>query len=123
MPKSMGGLGLPNFMFYYWSANTAQLNHWVSAFEYKRGPSWALMEIPPNSEVSPLSILSSPLPVGTIQRFNNPVIKNSIRILLQFRKHFNLNSACGLMPLTHNHLFSPSQNDAAFHVWHSNDFF
>ena len=24
------------------------------------------------------------------------------------------------MPLTHNHLFPPSPNDAAFHVWHSN---
>ena len=74
------------FMFYYWSANFVQLNHWVSAFEYKRGPSWALMEIRPHSKLSPLSILSSPLPAGTIKRFNNPLIKKLNQDLASIRK-------------------------------------
>lgn len=117
MPRSMGGLGLPNFTFYYWSANVAKLIYWISAFEHKRGPSWALLEVFPTSSIS---LLCSSLPIKTINNIKNPVIKDSLRIWSQFRKHFDFSAACSHMPLTDNHLFPTSLEDTGFQIWRYN---
>ena len=33
--KSDGDLGLPNFLFYYWTANIVKLTYWITAFADK----------------------------------------------------------------------------------------
>ena len=118
MPKTEGGMGLPNFLFYYWAANVSKLTYWLSRHETGRGPHWTEMEL--NSELTlPLvSVLSCPLPCGFNLQRMNPVAKHSIKIWFQFRRHFGFNDAGTHLPLVNNHLFPPSQNDAAFKLWH-----
>ena len=120
MPKEAGGLGLPHFLFYYWSANISKLNYWISTHENKEGPAWASMELNSNSPLSPISIPSGPLPVSVSLQGLSPVVKNTLKIWFQFRKHFHFSQAITLLPLANNHLFPPSQIDAAFQVWHRN---
>ncbi len=98
MHRPTGGLGLPNFVFYNWSVNIAKLPYWISVFENKCGPTRAPIETLPNPKVSPISILSSPLPGGTIRHVNSPVVKSSFWIWRQFRKHFNFSSTCAICP-------------------------
>lgn len=118
MPKRSGGLGLPNFLFYYWAANISKLNYWISRHENKVGPMWVDMELRSDPLLSPISILSSSLPINLSLKNLGPVVNNSLKIWLQFRKHFHLNQAITLLPLVRNHLFPPSQTDTAFEIWH-----
>lgn len=50
----------------------------------------------------------------------NPVVKNTLKIWFQFRKHFHLSQTISLLPLANNHLFPPSPIDTVFQVWHKN---
>ncbi len=118
-PKSEGGLGLPNLLHYYWSANISKLTYWFTSFTKGEGPLWSLMELQSSLPVSPLSLLTCMLPVTLRNHSLNPVVENSIKIWTQFRKHFNFTQMIGLTPLTFNHLFPPSQMDQAFKAWHS----
>lgn len=118
--KSEGGLGLPNLLFYYWSANIAKLTYWITMFADKEGPVWVDMELRATLPASPISILTAPFPLNTRAPVlnTNLVVQNSIKIWGQFRKHFNLTSICSFSPIMFNHLFAPSQIDQAFAVWH-----
>lgn len=80
--KSEGGLGLPNFLFYYWAANIAKLTYWITTFADKEGPIWATMELESTLPVSPISFLTAPLPLNVkVSEFNsNLVVQNSIKI-------------------------------------------
>lgn len=60
------------------------------------------------------TLATSSLPIRLSLRSLRPVIKNSLKIWLQFRKHFHFNQAINLLPLLWNHLFPPSQ------TWHRN---
>lgn len=105
----MGLLGLPNFLFDYWAANISRLNYWISAHKNKIGPMWATMELESNSPLSPVSIISkqvAPLPSKLNLQRLGPVIRNSLKIWLQFRKYFHLNQPITPLPLVQNHLFA-----------------
>ena len=98
-PKSEGGLGLPNFLHYYWASNISKLAYWVTSFSDKNGPAWAMMELSSHASISPISLLTAPLATQTNRKtFSNPVVSNSIRIWVQFRKHFNLDQINSLSP-------------------------
>ena len=119
--KSDGGLGLPNFLFYYWAANV-KLTYWITTFADKEGPVWADMELRASLPVSPISILTPlPLNIKVPELNSNLVIQNSIKIWGQFRKHFNLTNICSFFPIMSNHLSAPSLIDQAFVVWHKRD--
>ena len=68
---------------------------------------------------SPISLLTSQLPLNLGNYIVNPTVKNSLRIWNQFR-HFNFKPASSFSPITFNHLFLPSQIDSAFKSWHRN---
>ena len=87
------------------AADISKLNYWISVYESKQGPIWAAMELTSNLLLSPISILNSPLPINVSLQNLRPVIKNSLKIWLQFRKHFHLKQAITLLPLVGNHLF------------------
>ena len=36
--KPEGGLGLPNFMHYYWAANISKFPYWITTFSDREGP-------------------------------------------------------------------------------------
>lgn len=118
--KSDGGLGLPNFLFYYWAANIVKMTYWITMFADKEGPVWTDMELRSALPVSPISILTAPLPLNIklTELNSNLVVQNSIKIWGQFRKHFNLTNTCSFSPIMFNHLFVPSQIDHSFAAWH-----
>lgn len=47
----------------------------------------------------------------------NPVVIQSLKIWLQFRKHFSLQCSSIHAPVSHNHSFKPSIMDSAFQLW------
>uniref|UniRef100_A0AAY4CMV8 Reverse transcriptase zinc-binding domain-containing protein n=1 Tax=Denticeps clupeoides TaxID=299321 RepID=A0AAY4CMV8_9TELE len=120
MPKAAGGMGLPNFMYYYWAANISKLIYWIFAWRDNPGPAWADMELRGDSGLCPISLMSAPISMQRFSRLLNPVVKHSLKIWLQFRKHFRINQLSLFSPLLNNHLFLPSQTDAAFQTWQNN---
>lgn len=76
VPKSAGGLGLPSFIHYYWVANVSKMPYWISMWCNDQGPVWAKMELNSNSEICPISLLSSSIPVGSHPQVLNLVIKH-----------------------------------------------
>lgn len=48
VPKDAGGLGLPNFLWYYWRANIVRFIHWIYTYENKKGPGRVHMELRSN---------------------------------------------------------------------------
>ena len=76
VPKDAGGLGLTNFLWYYWAANIVKLIYWIYTYEDKQGPDWVHVELLSN----PLPTLTSLLPHSGSTQFTNPVVKASLRI-------------------------------------------
>lgn len=95
--KLMGGLSLPDFTLYYWSANIHKLMY---RFSSSKGP-WSSLE-----ENSCL--------FTSLQDFIS-----TFKIWGQFRSHFKFVSASSLMQLFRNYLFPPSITDPVFSgvVW------
>lgn len=69
------------------------------------------------SSVSLVSMLCAPLPVTVGAHTDNPIVRGSLRIWAQFRKHFGNVQALLSMPLSSNFLFKPSLVDTAFLTW------
>lgn len=115
LPKRAGGLALPNFLHYYWAGNIHKLLYWTDE-SITNQPAWVQMEIS-SSQASLRAWLCSSLSVSTIDVSINPVVKQSLKIWLQFRRHFGLRDCSIHAPVIHNHNFKPSIMDSAFHLW------
>lgn len=48
VPKEAGGLGLPNFLPYYWEANIAKILHWKYECDNGEGGVWVRLELMSN---------------------------------------------------------------------------
>lgn len=118
--KEVGGLGLPNFMQYYWAANVHKLLYWMSAPQDGDGAIWVEMEQHSARPVSLSSLVCAPLPLSKQRLTNNPVVSNSLRIWSQFRTHIKHRQALSSLPIVANALFPPSLIDGAFRVWSRN---
>ena len=115
LPKSTGGLALPNVLYYYWAANIHKLLYWTDKPTTNQ-PAWAHIEMS-SSRVSLRSWLCSPLPVSATEASDNLVVRQSFKIWLQFRKHFGLQGSSIHAPVSHNHSFKPSIMDSKFQLW------
>lgn len=117
-PKDAGGLALPNFRFYYWAANIRCVVFWFHFYNHTDCPAWVSMEV--NSAINPSipGLLSSHLPLPPNNSSDNPVVKHTLRVWVQFRKHFDLYDLSLLSPILSNHLFQPSLDDPMFQVWY-----
>ena len=120
MPKSAGGLALPNFILYYWAANLSKLPYWITSFRTGQGPTWVAMETEICPSFSPLPSLCTSFSKKSNYASSNSVTKHSLRIRHQFKKCFNLTQTSGFMPLTHNDIFPAAQFDPAFRSWYDN---
>ena len=116
--KPTGGLALPNFRFYYWAANLRCLAFWSSCYGQPDCPDWVAMELQSNDNLSILALLGSSLPLPSLRSIRNPVVKHSLKIWAQLRKHFGFHSFSLLSPIASNYLFKPSYQDSAFQEWH-----
>lgn len=115
--KQDGGLALPNFRYYYWAANLCCLSFWARYGFSDEGPKWVELEKLSSSSVSLPAIIGASLRLCRNLKLNNPIVHNSVKIYIQFRKHFDLQNMSLSSPITANTFFYPSVQDAAFHAW------
>lgn len=106
-PKIEGGLALPNFRFYYWVANIRSLTYWLQSGEGVGPTSWLAMELDSTQGICLASFLGSSLPLSIDNFTSNPIIRHSLRVWAQLRRHFNLNNFSLQSPIVSNHLFLP----------------
>jgi len=108
-PRSLGGLGLPNFQHYYWAANCRALSYWKKF--HRDIPSWLAIE----QSVTNHSLSSLHITVAS----TNFILCSSFKIWCQVRKVFKLPSTALSCPIACNHVFKPSLTDSTFSVWSS----
>lgn len=110
------GLGLPNFIHHHITTGLR-----ISSNFYKGHLFMRINRAQTGSWNSPILYQSLPLHyhIGNIQ-LRNPVFKASLRIWVQFRRHFGLKHACRLLPVANNQFFPLSLLDNAFQYWHRN---
>lgn len=117
-PKLFGGMALPNFRFYYWAANIRTLKYWLQP-ETTRSPDWLVMERNSAKPVSLAALLYSPIQSAIKKYSRNSIVKMSLKIVFQLRRHLGLQIYSHNAPLIANHGFIPSITDKAFLVWSS----
>ena len=103
---------MPNFMYYYWSANIQKLLFWFHTVI----TSWGTIESKSCLGTSLSALLCSPLPTVVSKHTKNPIVLASLKIWYQFRRHFKFLSSSILAPKVGNHLFPPAL-DASFSFW------
>lgn len=114
--KQDGGLALPNFRYYYWAANLWCLSFWVH-YSDSNGPAWVEMERLSSDSLSLPAVVGASIPLPKNLTIGNPIVHNSIKICVQFRKHFGLLGMSLFTPMASNNFFPPSMLDATFHGW------
>lgn len=106
-----GGLGLPNFRYYYWAANMIKVVHWFNDSD------WYKSELNSCPDTSLTALITAKLPYSMSQLTLCPVVRSTLRIWFQFRKHFNLLEGSSLAPICNNHFFPPGKSDITFKNW------
>lgn len=105
LPKTRGGLGLPNFATYYKAAQLAQLTKYHATTEI---PLWVTIE---SIECDPISISNLLwLQPSDRKHITNPVTKHSLSLWDRLKTNHNLQS-------THNPLQSFLRNPAFYPAW------
>uniref|UniRef100_A0A3B5PRH3 Reverse transcriptase domain-containing protein n=1 Tax=Xiphophorus maculatus TaxID=8083 RepID=A0A3B5PRH3_XIPMA len=112
--KLSGGLSLPDFQSYYWSAHIQKISYWLKS----SSSPWCKLELSSCAGSSLSGLIFSSLPIKPSLFTNNQVVLNTLKIWFQFRKRFKFVGASSLCPLTNNHLFPPSLSDPSFSVWY-----
>lgn len=110
--KRDGGLALPNFLFYYWSANISKIFLWCNAPEVN----WCMLEGATCLSSLP-ALVFAPLSLRPSIFTRNPIVLSTLKIWKQFRQHFWLESLSFLSPICNNHLFLPPAIDHTFKRW------
>ncbi len=111
--KKDGGLGLPNFLIYYWAANISKIHSWYNSPNID----WCRLEAQFFFTSSLSALVCAPLSSRPSKDTTNPVVCTSLRIWRQFRQHFKLAAASVFGPIYSNHLFPPSTLDSAYVLW------
>lgn len=117
--KLYGGLSLPNFQYYYWSANIKNILFWIHYPRHENGPKWLQLERASCKQVSLHAIACSKIPLKErVSTFcSNPIVRHSLKIWIQFRRAFSLFEMSRNVPLVGNNMFNPSITDNTFRIW------
>ena len=108
-----GGLALPNFTYYYWSANVQKMACWLNS----PLTDWCVLEFKSCRPISLPVMLYSKLPISPSKFTQNPVVIATIKILSQLRSHFKFRDGSINCPILGNHSFPPSLSDVVFKQW------
>ena len=111
--RSSVGLGLPNFLSYYWPANAHKLLLWFTSPQ----SSWCQLESDSCTGISssPQALACGTLPLPYSQYTSNPIVVASLKVWAQIRGHFKWSFLPQSTPICRNHLCA-SQNWSALHV-------
>lgn len=80
-------------------------------------PAWLHIESSHCGKTSLQALISSALPLKLDAYRYNPIVHHSLRIWIQCRKRFGLQSMSSRAPISCNHMFPPSLLDSAFKIW------
>uniref|UniRef100_A0A3B1IK57 Reverse transcriptase domain-containing protein n=1 Tax=Astyanax mexicanus TaxID=7994 RepID=A0A3B1IK57_ASTMX len=119
LPKSEGGLALPNFRHYYWASNLLKILYWINPGPLESRPPWVHTETA-SAQFSLHAVLCSQLPIFPYKISQSPAVTASVRIWSQFRRQFGLQRASIHMPILNNYLFIPACSDPTFRKWVDN---
>uniref|UniRef100_A0A3Q3BAI7 Reverse transcriptase domain-containing protein n=1 Tax=Kryptolebias marmoratus TaxID=37003 RepID=A0A3Q3BAI7_KRYMA len=114
LPYDRGGLGVPNFKWYYWAAQLSSASCWFSATDL----SWVKIE---NINATPLSLnsyLYSRKCKELLKNTSNPFVKNTIRVWYDAHKFKNeMLTLSQFSPIWGNMSFEPGRKDMGFKTW------
>lgn len=74
-PKSLGGMGLPNFRHYYWAANFRVFQYWLNQAQ---SPMWLAMEVTSCIPTTLTALLYSPINSSFSPYTKNYIVKTSL---------------------------------------------
>lgn len=117
-PKRLGGMSLPDFQLYYWACNIRPMLHWLYEDPGADALSWQYIESQSCKPSSLAALVYSPLSSKT-NHTTNLLVKTSMKIWTQIRRHFGWHSISFRAPVYANHCFKPSVIDKAFLIWHN----
>ena len=75
-PKSLGGMALPNFRFYYWAANIRIFQYWILYEIADSPPTWLTIEANSAGPVSLKALTYSPIISSTTPYTKMLLLKN-----------------------------------------------
>ena len=110
-------MALPNYGFYYWTANIRCLTFWSYFHNWSDCPSWVALELGSAKNFSVSALLGSKHPLPPNKPIDNPVVRHTLRGWAQFRRHFGLSDFWLSSPISANHLFQPYLLDPTFQEW------
>ncbi len=113
-PRQVGGHAPPNFMIYYWAANTQKILYWFQAPD----TNWCSAEAK-FCKLASLPALTTKLPFFPSHFSSSPVASSTLRIWIQFRQTPNLSDLSILSAISDNHLFPAAQLDDTFKQWNN----
>uniref|UniRef100_A0A673FPW0 Reverse transcriptase domain-containing protein n=1 Tax=Sinocyclocheilus rhinocerous TaxID=307959 RepID=A0A673FPW0_9TELE len=116
-PKSLGGMALPNFQYYYWAANFRVFQYWLNQLQLQCSPMWLTMEVTSCLPTTLTALLHSPINCSYSLFTKNVVVKTSLRIWRQFRRFYGLQAFSMSVPIASNFVFPPSMMDRTFSQW------
>lgn len=114
-PKEMGGLALPNFMYYNWAVNIKNMIHLLD--NSAQQVDWIIMEREDCAPGNTGATLLSPTNLNNKHYNKNPMIHNTIRTWKQIKQNLKLRNLSLLMPIAKNPSFKPSIIDKSFTQW------
>ena len=119
--RNDGGMALPNFLFHYWAANFRTLQYWLRADQdlLLEVPSWLGMEMASCVPSSLSALIHTPSGPNCTGYCKNILVKSTLKIWTQFRRHFKWKACLLHGPIYRNHAFRPSISDGAFSIWHN----
>uniref|UniRef100_A0A669BN31 Reverse transcriptase domain-containing protein n=1 Tax=Oreochromis niloticus TaxID=8128 RepID=A0A669BN31_ORENI len=118
-PKKMGGMALPNLMFYYWACNIRILRYWLQGEGMNNAPAWLSLEISSCALSSLPALIYAQKQPPSAGFYNNSIVKVTLKIWYQFRRYFKLTFFSLQSPILKNPSFQPPLVDGAFYLWAS----
>lgn len=116
-PKVLGGMALPNLNYYYWATNLRILHYWLRADSSHNAPAWLRLEAASCLPCSLAALVYTSNGSICTKYCKNILVKTTLKMWNQFRRHFGLNSFSMQAPVRKNHTFKPSLRDGAFTLW------
>lgn len=118
-PKCSGGMALPDLQTYYWACNIRPILQWLYEDLGADAFSWVSVETNSCKQSSLAALVYWPLPLSYTAHTTNLLVKTSLKIWSQIRKHFGWQTFSFNSPVHSNHYFKPSVTDKAFLNWGS----
>ncbi len=109
-PKSLGEKSLHNFKFYYWASNIRLILHWLYEDPGADALSCIAIEFASCLSSSLAALVYAPLFFPCDKCTKNPLVRSTLKIWKQMRRHFGWQTMSPKYPIHSNHVLNPSGN-------------